>query len=222
MLRGNDTETTAKRLLRRFGAVVMAAVGVVAAVSAAVGQEDVRPLYEPPVKGNGVILEVVEFSDFECPYCGQALPVLDSLLQRHGDEVRLVFRHYPLSMHRYAFRAAEASVEADEQGAFWEYHDLLFAHQDRLTDVDLVGYADSLGLDSDAFAKALVNETHAATVQEDVIMGRTLAVTGTPTFFLNGYRLVGPPPLWVFEEAIRAFRDGQIEKRPLVAPRPTP
>lgn len=171
-------------------------------------------------RGNvGAVLEVVEFSDFECPYCGEARVVLETLFARHGDEVRIVYRHYPLPSHDYAERAAQASVEAARQHAFWPYHDLLFRHQDRLTDVDLVGYADSLGLDSDRFVRALEGEIHAETVLADVVLGRELAVTGTPTFFLNGYRIVGVPPLWVFEEALRAFREGRVEPKPLVLPR---
>lgn len=176
----------------------------------------------PPVKGANVdtaVLEVVEFSDFQCPYCALALPVLDSLAALHGTEVRIVYRHYPLSsIHPDAELAAQAAVEAHRQGAFWDYHDLLFRHQDRLAGADLIGYADSLGLDGEAFAEALEAGTHAAAVAADRRMGASLGVTGTPTFFINGYRVVGVPPIWVFEEAIRAFRRGTAERRPLAAP----
>ncbi|HUP01002.1 MAG TPA: DsbA family protein, partial [Gemmatimonadota bacterium] len=163
-------------------------------------------------------LVIVEFSDFQCPYCAGARPVLDSLFARHGDHVRLEYRHYPLSMHEHAARAAQAAVEAQRQGAFWPYHDLLFAHQNRLTDADLVGYADSLGLDTAAFAAALAEGRHEAAVQSDVSFGRALGITGTPTFFVNGYRLVGVPPLWVFEVALEAFLVGRVEPRPLARP----
>jgi protein-disulfide isomerase len=137
------------------------------------------------------------------------------LFAKYGDQVRLEFRHYPLPGHAYAGRAAQAAVEAQEQGAFWRYHDLLFAHQDRLTDVDLIGYADSLNLDTDRFASALSNSKHVEIVERDIALGLSLAVTGTPTFFINGYRLVGVPPLWVFETALKVFRTGQVEKRAL-------
>ena len=170
----------------------------------------------PPALGPAdAVLEIIEFSDFECPFCGRAKPVLDSLRARQGDAVRLVYRHFPLPMHAHAGPAAQAAVEAARQGAFWPYHDLLFTHQDRLTDADLVGYADSLGLDTAAFAAALAGGTHAAAVAADVALGQGLGVGGTPTFFLNGYRVVGTPPLWVFEQAIRAFRSGAVEPRPL-------
>ena len=172
----------------------------------------------PAVRGNvDAVLEIVEFSDFQCPFCGHAKPVIDSLFVRYGDQVRLEYRHYPLPVHAYAGRAAQAAVEAQEQGAFWRYHDLLFAHQDRLTDVDLIGYADSLELDTDRLASALSNGKHAKIVERDIALGLSLAVTGTPTFFVNGYRLVGVPPLWVFETALEMFRTGQVRKR---APEP--
>lgn len=175
---------------------------------------------DPPFRGAEAgrsVLEVVEFSDFECPYCAMAVPVVDSLIDRHGERVRVVYRHYPLPMHRHAQRAAEAAVEAHRQGAFWTYHDLLFRNQDRLTDVDLIGYADSLRLDAEEFRAALREGRHSEIVGRDLSLGRALAVTGTPTFFVNGYRVVGAPPVWVFEEAIRAFEEGRVEPRPLKA-----
>jgi protein-disulfide isomerase len=176
----------------------------------------------PAVRGPaGAALEILEFSDFECPYCAGAKPVVDSLIARQGENVRIVYRHYPLPKHPHAESAAIAAVEAARQGAFWPYHDLLFTHQDRLSDADLVGYADSLGLDAEAFATALRERTHAGAVAADVELGQALAVHGTPTFFVNGYRLVGVPPLWVFEEALKAFREGRAARRPL-APPPTP
>lgn len=173
---------------------------------------------DPPARGPAeAVLEIIEFSDFQCPFCAGAKPVIDSLLASHPSEVRIVYRHYPLPIHPHAEPAALASVEADRQGAFWAYHDLLFAHQDRLTDADLVGYADSLRLDRRAFEEALRGRTHAGIVAADVALGQALGVVGTPTFFVNGYRLVGVPPLWVFEEVLRGFRDGGVTARPLTS-----
>lgn len=172
----------------------------------------------PPFRGaepDRAVVEIVEFSDFECPYCAMAAPVVDSLAERFGDRLRIVYRHYPLPMHAHAERAAQAAVEARRQGAFWEYHDVLFRNQDRLTDADLVGYADSVGLDAGAFRRALREGWHEEAVARDRALGRSLAVTGTPTFFVNGYRLVGAPPVRVIEEAIRAFELGRVEPRPL-------
>lgn len=136
-------------------------------------------------------------------------------MARHGDEVRVVYRHFPLPMHSHAESAARAAVEAHRQAAFWEYHDLLFRHQDALTDVDLIGYADSLGLDTGGFEEAVRGEAHAERVAVDVALARSLGVRGTPTFYVNGYRVVGVPPVWVFEEAIAAFEEGTAKKRPL-------
>ncbi len=177
----------------------------------------------PPAPARGSqdpLVTIVEFSDFECPYCALAVPVIDSLVSIHGDEIRIEYRHYPLPMHTHAPRAAQAAVEAQHQEAFWEYHDILFRNRDRLADVDLVGYADSLDLDSAAFAAALADDRHAGRVEEDVRLGYTLAVTGTPTFFVNGYRISGVPPLWVFDLALKAFREGRVDPRPLAPPRP--
>ena len=170
----------------------------------------------PPVRGAGKpVVTIVEFSDFECPFCARAAPVIDSLLALHGDAVRLEYRHYPLPMHAHAEHAAQAAVEAQRQGAFWGYHDLLYRHQDRLADADLVGYADSLGLDAGAFAAALADGRHADRVDVDVTLGYSLAVTGTPTYFLNGYRISGVPPLWALDLALEAFRADRVDRRSL-------
>lgn len=160
-------------------------------------------------------LEIVEFSDFQCPYCAQALPVLKALVASHPDAVRLVFRHYPLPMHEHAARAAQAALEAGRQGAFWPYHDILFENQAALADAELVRLAGELGLDAAAVEAALSEGTHQARMHEDMELGMALGVTGTPTFFVNGYRLVGVPPLWVFELALKAFRGGRVERRPV-------
>lgn len=203
------------KTIRRASGLVWFLVAGIGAVASA---QSPASLEDPPARGaaaDQTVIEVVEFSDFECPYCAMAVPVADSLVALHGEKVRLVYRHYPLPMHPHAERAAQAAVEAQRQGAFWAYHDLLFRHQDRLTDVDLVGYADSLDLDVEAFREALRDGRHADVVARDRALGRQLAVTGTPTFFVNGYRIVGAPPIWVFEEAIRAFEEERVEPRAL-------
>ena len=138
----------------------------------------------------------------------------------HPDDVRLVFRHFPLPIHEHAARAAQAAIEAQRQGAFWRYHDHVFRNQAAMTDADLVGYAEALGLDSEAFERALAEGTHQARMHADMELGMSLAVTGTPTFFINGFRLQGVPPLWVFEIALEAFRRRLVkpqEIRPLVS-----
>ncbi|HET6639258.1 MAG TPA: DsbA family protein [Gemmatimonadota bacterium] len=172
----------------------------------------------PPARGpEGAILQIVEFSDFQCPFCAEARPVIDSLLAAHPDDVRHVYRHFPLPMHEYAARAAQASIEAQLQGRFWQYHDRLFENQAALSDAELVGHAEWLGLDADAFERALAEGTHQARMHEDMELGRSLGVTGTPTFFLNGFRLQGVPSVWMLEIALEAFRTDLVEPRPLAA-----
>jgi protein-disulfide isomerase len=128
---------------------------------------------------------VVEFGDFECPYCAAAAPVLHELVESSDGAIRLVFRHFPLFQpHPYALTAALAAEAAGEQGAFWQLHDILFAHQDRLTDADLVRYGAHLGLDTSAMVGAQA-QRYAAAVQTDYHDGAELGVHGTPTIFIN-------------------------------------
>jgi protein-disulfide isomerase len=147
---------------------------------------------------------VVEYGDFECPYCGQAEPIIRELLGDFGD-VRYVWRHLPLSdVHPNAQLAAEASEAAADQGAFWEMHDLLFAHQDALRPDDLVRYAEQLGLDVERFTNALREHAGAARVAEDVDSADLSAVAGTPTFFINGRRHYGAYDIVTLSAAVRA------------------
>jgi Na+/H+ antiporter NhaA len=132
---------------------------------------------------------LVEYGDFECPYCGQAEPVLRELLAEFGEELRFVFRHLPLAdVHPRAPLAAEAAEAAAAQGRFWEMHDLLFQHQDALTARDLVGYAEELGLDVDRFREDLRRRAYAPRIAEDVAGADVSGVAGTPTFFVNERR----------------------------------
>jgi protein-disulfide isomerase len=134
---------------------------------------------------------VLEYGDFECPYCGQAEPVLRELLRDFGD-VAYAWRHLPLNdVHPDAQRAAEAAEAAAEQGAFWAMHDLLLARQDALRAVDLVRYAAELELDVDRFRSDLRRHGGAARIAEDVDSAGPSGVSGTPTFFLNGIRQYG-------------------------------
>jgi protein-disulfide isomerase len=128
---------------------------------------------------------VVEFGDFECPYCAAAAPVLHELIESSDGAIRLVFRHFPLFQpHPYALTAALAAEAAGEQGAFWALHDILFAHQDRLTDADLVRYGAHLGLDTSAMVGTEA-QRYAPAIQTDYQDGADLGVHGTPTIFIN-------------------------------------
>jgi Na+/H+ antiporter NhaA len=147
---------------------------------------------------------VVEYGDFECPYCGMAEPVVRELLREFGD-VRYVWRHLPLiDVHPRAQMAAEAAEAAAEQGAFWEMHDLLLAHQDALRLDDLIDYAEQLGLDVDRFTNDLREHAGADRVAEDVDSADLSGVSGTPTFFINGRRHYGAYDIATLSAAVRA------------------
>ncbi len=137
---------------------------------------------------------LVEYGDYECPYCGQAYPIVKAVQKALGSRLRFVFRNFPLSeMHPNAANAAEAAEAAGAQGKFWEMHDTLYEHQDALRPRDLVAYAEGLGLDSDRLAAELKSHVHASRVREDFMSGVRSGVNGTPTFFINGERYDG---LW--------------------------
>jgi Na+/H+ antiporter NhaA/predicted DsbA family dithiol-disulfide isomerase len=147
---------------------------------------------------------VVEYGDFECPYCGQAEPVVRELLRDFGD-VRYVWRHLPLSdVHPHAQLAAETAEAAADQSAFWEMHDLLLTHQDALQPSDLVRYAEQLGLDVERFSDQLRRHAGASRVAEDVDSADLSGVSGTPTFFVNGRRHYGAYDVATLSGAVRA------------------
>src|SRR6185503_15062879 len=138
-------------------------------------------------------LTLVEYGDFECPFCGRATGVVSALRERFGDRLRYVFRHLPLTdVHGNAELAAIAAEAAHAQGQFWEMHDMLFTKQDELEFEDLVGYAHDLGLDVERFARDLSDERLADRVREDVASADASGARGTPTFFIGELRHVGP------------------------------
>jgi protein-disulfide isomerase len=135
---------------------------------------------------------IVEFSDFQCPFCSKAANVTTQVKEKYGDKVRFVFRHFPLPFHPNAHEAAEASLAADAQGKFWPFHDKLFANQSALDRKALEGYAKELGMDVPKLKKALDEKTFAAQVDADMKLGEEASVDGTPTMFLNGARVPNP------------------------------
>jgi protein-disulfide isomerase len=149
---------------------------------------------------------LVEYGDYECPYCGMAHPIVKRAQRELGDQLRFVFRNFPLAeMHPHARLAAQAGEAAGAQGRFWEMHDMLFEHQYALEPQDLIGYAKSLGLDVPRFEHDLEAGTYAKKVRDDFRSGVRSGVNGTPTFFVNGERYDGS---WANEEAfIGALRD---------------
>jgi Na+/H+ antiporter NhaA len=153
---------------------------------------------------------VLEYGDFECPYCGQAEPVLRELLRDFGD-VAYVWRHLPLNdVHPNAQRAAEAAEAAAEQGAFWEMHDLLLEHQDALTYTDLLGYAGQLGLDVERFEEDLRTRSGAGRIAQDVDSADLSGVSGTPTFFVNALRHYGAYDIATLSAAVKAARAREL------------
>jgi len=152
------------------------------------------------------LVTLVEYGDFECPYCGRAEPAVRGLIREFG-ELRFVFRHLPLTdVHAHAQMAAEASEAAAVQGAFWEMHDMLMDHQGALTFSDLVGYAESIGLDTDKFSADLRKHVGAYRVAEDIDSADLATVSGTPTFFINGNRYYGAFDLAALKEAIHTAK----------------
>lgn len=147
---------------------------------------------------------VVEFSDFECPYCSRAANVLTELKKKYGDKVRFVFRQFPLSFHKNAQGAAEASMAANDQGKFWEYHDLMFKNQKALGAEELAGYAKTVGLDVAKFKADMESHKYADHVKSDVALGAKVAVSGTPTLFVNGERVSNPTDVGAVSKDIDA------------------
>ena len=135
---------------------------------------------------------IVEFSDFQCPFCSRAANVVHQLKEKYGTKVHFVFRQFPLSFHRQAHLAAEAALAAHAQGKFWEFHDKLFADQTKLERPALEQTAKDLGLDVAAFKKALDDKSFVSAVDADEKLGEAVAVDGTPTMFLNGKRVADP------------------------------
>ncbi len=132
---------------------------------------------------------LVEYGDYECPYCGEAYPIVKALLQRFRNRLCYVFRHFPLAnAHPHAQHAAEAAEAAGAQGKFWEMHDSLYENQEALEDEDFIRYATKLGLDVTRFTREMSQHHYAARVREDFLAGVRSGVNGTPSFFINGVR----------------------------------
>ncbi|HET7291289.1 MAG TPA: thioredoxin domain-containing protein [Vicinamibacteria bacterium] len=177
------------------------------------GKAGVRILLEPPrvavevadapTKGSaGAPVTIVEFSDFECPFCVRARATLKRIAEVYGDKVRIAFRDYPLPNHAKAPKAAEAADCAGDQGKFWEMHDKLFGASPKLDVADLKRYAGELGLDAAGFDACLDDGRHAASVKADVEAGAGYGVSATPAFFINGRLLSGAQPFERFAEVI--------------------
>jgi len=149
------------------------------------------PVGNSPVKGNkDASVTIVEFSDFQCPYCARLQPTLRNVLNAYPKDVRLVFKHYPLPFHPQARNAAKASMAAGEQGKFWEMHDMIFENFNQLTEEKFSEFAQKLGLDVKKFQADYNSNKYEQLIHEDMNKARDVNVTGTPTIFINGKRMM--------------------------------
>jgi protein-disulfide isomerase len=171
--------------------------------------EPKRPKKEVEAKGpsrgpDNAKVTIVEFSDFQCPFCGKAHDTVEEVMSAYAGKVRLVFRQFPLEFHENAPKAAEAALCANEQKKFWDFHDVLFKNQQKLKVEDLKQHAASMGLDASKFNECLDSGRMASAVKEDQAAGAKAGVNGTPAFFINGTMLSGAQPLDEFKKVIDA------------------
>jgi protein-disulfide isomerase len=159
---------------------------------------------QPTIGPEDAKVTIIEFSDFQCPYCEKGYTTMEQILEKYPNDVKLVFINFPLSFHEYAQKAAEAGECANAQGKFEEYYNKLFENQDALTMDDLKQYASDLDLDTEVFNTCLDSGEMADTVKGDAALGEENGVTGTPAFFINGQMLVGARPIADFEIIIDA------------------
>ena len=174
--------------------------------------EDTKPVdididpTDPVLGKKDAKVTIVIFSDFECPFCGKLVPTMDQIKKEYGEDVRFVFKQHPLSFHKKARLAAAASLAANEQGKFWEYHDLLFENRKAMDRADLIRYAEQLGLDVAVFEKSMDAPDKEASIKEDMLAAQKIGVRGTPHSFVNGRRIKGARPFASF----KAFIDDEL------------
>lgn len=192
------------------------------------GQPDPKTVYKVPLQGDepqkgpsDALVTIVEFSDFECPFCGRVEPTLKEVQDKYGKDVRIVWMNNPLPFHKNAKPAANAALEAHAQKgdkAFWEMHEKLFANQKALTTENLEKFAKEIGLNVSKFKKALSEDKYAKTIQEQQALANTLGARGTPAFFINGRNLRGAQPLAAFT----ALVDEELAKAKALVDKGTP
>ncbi len=167
------------------------------------------PIGSSPIQGKKEApVTIVEFSDYQCPYCARVQPTLKQVLAAYPDDVKLVFKDFPLSFHKQAKNAAKAARAAGEQGKYWEMHDLLFKDFNKLTDDSYKQYAAQLKLDEAKFLADFNSSKYDALIEQDINLGRSAGVSGTPTLFVNGKRMQRRS----FED-FKAEIDGYLKKQ---------
>ncbi|MDO8435374.1 MAG: thioredoxin domain-containing protein [bacterium] len=168
---------------------------------------------DPSIGPTDAVLTIVEFGDFECPFCRKAYPDIRAFQAAHPNEVRFIWRDFPLvDVHPLAGDAAEAAACANDQGKFWVYHDKLFENQAKFNDASLSQYAEQVGLDGAAFSECRASDVHLSEITGDLRDSITLGNTGTPTFFVNGARLPGAVPRQFWEGILERARSGAISR----------
>lgn len=159
---------------------------------------------EDPARGSmDAPVKIVQYSDYQCSFCARGGRTLKQIEETYGDQVQVVFKDFPLPFHEDARLAAEAGHCAREQGAFWEYHDKLFANQKALGVAKLKTYASQLGLEENQFGECLEGRTYSDKVQTNMAEGQALGVRGTPAYFINGRQLTGAQPFAAFDKIIK-------------------
>ncbi|MCC7441735.1 MAG: DsbA family protein [Bdellovibrionales bacterium] len=158
----------------------------------------------PTMGGDKAPVTIVEFSDFQCPFCSRGATTMHEVAKKYGSKVKIAFKHFPLPMHREAKPASEASMCVNEQDSkkFWKFHDLVFENQKALDDASLEKYAQQVGADMKKFKECYGSKKYAKTVDEDMAYGEKLGVRSTPTFFVNGELVSGAVPIEQFSEVI--------------------
>ena len=165
------------------------------------------PVGSSPFKGpQDAKVTVVMFQDFQCPFSNRSQPTVKQLRELYPDKVKLVFKNFPLNFHKQAEIAAEAALAAGAQGKFWEMHDKIFANQKNINLDSLKGYAQELNLDMKKFNEDLDTHRYKKTIDEDMKLATGAGVRGTPTFFINGKKLVGAKPVGAFQQMIDAIQ----------------
>jgi len=167
------------------------------------GGYNVATTDDPSIGPADAVVTIVEFGDFECPFCRRSFPTIRALAEEFNQDVRYIYRDFPIeSIHPNARVAALAGYCATKQGLFWPLHDKMFQNQETLSQTAILGYANQVGIDSQSFASCLGSQEASAEVNQDIADGQAAGVLGTPTWFINGIRLAGVIPEEVFREII--------------------
>ncbi len=165
----------------------------------------IAPSSEDHIQGSlDAPIVLVEYGDYQCPYCGQAFPIVKQLQEDFGDNMAYIFRHFPLAqMHEHALHAAEAAELASDEGKFWEMHDMIYENQHSIDDISLTTMAKSLGMDEKKFMINLATDSKKDEVQADFMSGVESGVNGTPSFYINGKKYEGS---WDYHEFSKVLK----------------